>query len=122
VHMESDIYVIVAQELRKKSITYRFDISADLHIEGVNNAKLFGAIKRRYLHERGYPDLFIAHRARGFGGMFIEIKKDDKLKNDKHTKEQKEYHQRLNEQGYYVCFGMGLEDTLRKISWYLETE
>jgi VRR-NUC domain len=52
----------------------------------------------------GVPDLFLPVAARGYHGLYIEMKR---LKNSSTSPEQKEFISRLNEQGYLavVCKG-----------------
>ena len=102
-------------------IVYRFDLIADYKM----NFKVAMAIKRRYLHRVGYPDLFIAKCKNGYGGLYLELKatniykKDGTLRKDKHLEEQAKMHEKLRRDGYKVEFVVGYDEAVRAIDEYL---
>jgi len=85
-------------------------------------------VKNKLLHKRGHPDLFICQCVGGYGGLFIELKKeksevykqDGTYKKNAHLEEQIKYHEQLRKSGYKVVFGLGFEDTIIKIKDYLK--
>ena len=76
---------------------------------------------------RGLPDLMIFEPKANFHGMFVEIKKEGtpiikrngELVADEHIQEQYEMLDKLQRKGYYAIFGIGLEETIKKIDIYL---
>jgi len=104
-------------------VVYRFDLIADYKM----NAKVAMAIKRRYLHEVGYPDLFIAKCKNGYGGLYLELKatniykKDGTLRKDKHLQEQEKMHERLRRDGYKVQFVVGFDEAVKAIDEYIRS-
>jgi hypothetical protein len=61
--------------------------------------------------------------------MYLEIKtetespykKDGTLKKDVHLEEQYKVLEALSKEGYFATFGVGIEDCIKKIDWYLKT-
>lgn len=76
---------------------------------------------------RGYPDLFLAVPKGTFHGLFLELKRENAsvyLKNgtlstNEHIQEQAEVLQKLVNAGYYADFGIGFDDAIKKIDWYM---
>ena len=66
--------------------------------------------------KNGVPDLFLPVARRGFHGLFIEMKRDDK---QAPRPEQIEFMQFAEEQGYrdQVCYGY--QDAVNELEWYL---
>ena len=69
--------------------------------------------------KNGVPDLFLPVARRGFHGLFIEMKRDDK---QAPRPEQIEFMQFAEEQGYrdQVCYGY--QDAVNELEWYLGKE
>lgn len=73
------------------------------------------------------PDMFIALPSGKYHGMFIELKtkeaspylKDGSLSKDKHIQEQLQALKKLHELGYAAVFGVGFDDTRKKIDDYI---
>jgi len=107
-----------------KGLPFRFDIGADIKLT-IGQAS---RVKNKLLHRRGHPDLFICKCCGGYGGLFVELKKDKSevfkldggYKKNKHLEEQLEYHEELRKNGYKVVFGLGFDDTVNKIKEYLK--
>ena len=121
---EHQLYELVAVYMQKHypDVVYRFDLAADLKLT------IGQASRHKRLHPvRGYPDLFIAHKSRRKGGLFIEIKKADTrlFKRDgspasDHIEEQMFMLDRLNKAGYEAKFACGLEEIKQIIDEYLK--
>lgn len=105
-----------------KHMIYRYDI-ADLKLtmpQAVRLKKLQGG-------KKGFPDLFICEMRGGFGGLYIELKKDigevykknGEFKAGAHIQEQNKMHELLREKGYFVVYGFGFSDTVKKINRYM---
>jgi len=109
--------------LQYNGIIHRFDIGADVKLS--KKQAIF--VKYSLRHERGFPDLMIFEMRGGYGGLFIELKKDrDEVftksgdyRQDKHNVEQREFHIRLRKKGYRVEYGFGFKDTIEKIRAYM---
>ncbi len=105
-------------------VIYRFDLIADYKM----NFKVAMAIKRKYLHRVGYPDLFIAECRDGYGGLYLELKatniykKDGSLRKNEHLEEQAKMHEKLRKSGYRVEFAVGYDEAVRIIDEYLKDE
>jgi len=67
----------------------------------------------------GVPDLFIPVQRGGYGGLFIEMKRADGKPSDI-TKEQMEWLEQLNDNGYMATVCFGFEDAIRTIDGYLK--
>ncbi len=73
------------------------------------------------------PDMFIAFPNGKFHGMFIELKttdsspylQDGSISTIKHVQEQLQTLKKLHELGYAAVFGVGFEDTRKKIDNYM---
>jgi len=109
--------------LKYPNLIFRWDVGADIRLT-IGQAMV---IKNKLLHQKGYPDLFIARPVGGYAGLFLEVKqgfsevyrKDGTLKNNKHIREQAEMLDRLNALGYKAEFCLNLDDCMEKIDKYL---
>jgi hypothetical protein len=87
-------------------------------------AKKYAALKSG----RGIPDLFIAEPRGGYGGMFLEIKREEtviftkegKLYSDKHLHEQAVVLDRLMHRGYASYFAIGVRMASDLIDEYMK--
>ena len=96
-------------------IPFRFDQIDQVGARGgSNNKRIHGK------WSRGYPDLFIATKRGGFGGLFIELKATDNVPNTAHTREQANYHAVLRYNGYQVHFACGFKEAKKLIKKYLK--
>ena len=110
--------------LQHPKIIFRFDIGADINLP-IGLAK---KTKKIHKHKKGYPDLFIAQTNKMYSGLFIEIKtdfdniykKNGKLRNTPHIREQYSCLQELNARGYYAVFGCGVDEIINIIEDYLK--
>ncbi len=125
---ENDIYRLIALHLRTqyRSTPFRFDLA------GVNNSSQYSRGLYKSLNgDSGFPDLIIYQRSHPAFGQFvgcaIEVKvegtrirrKDGTLVADEHIREQAEWLKRLNDQGYYAAFGVGLTSCIELVDKYL---
>ena len=98
-------------------IPFRFDL-----IDKLGNRNIGRQVKE--LHgikfSRGYPDLFVATCRGVFGGLYLELKAEDKVPNTEHTRRQAGYHAVLRFNGYKCDFCCGLEDCKKKLKKYLK--
>lgn len=86
-------------------------------------AKKYSALKSG----RGIPDLFIAEPRGGYGGLFMEIKregtvifcKDGKLRKDEHLYEQANILDKLMHKGYASYFAIGVRMATDIIDEYM---
>ena len=120
---EYQICKVVAQYMRLQypKIPFRFDQAGyKLSIAQAGKNKAIQYCK-------GWPDLFIAEK-RGdfFNGCFIEVKKEGTRlfkRNgepaDIHIAEQRDCLDKLTKQGYFSCFGVGLDNCIEIIDKYL---
>lgn len=69
--------------------------------------------------KKGYPDLFLPVAARGYHGLFIELKRKDGTPSDV-TLEQRAWLDRLSVQGYRASVAFGWEDAANQITAYLD--
>ena len=135
---EALLYFRISQFMKRHypNVIYRFDVEAGLHarIRGEKSKpmvtllkQLVGRLKWSYGHEKGYPDLFIAHPANGRGGLYLELKREGARIHKKngdfvseHVERQALYLERLRDAGYGAFFAVGdevfnvLEDYLGK--------
>ena len=89
-------------------------------------AKKYSALKSG----RGIPDLFIAEPRGGYGGIFIEIKregevifnKDGSLRKDEHLHEQAKVLDKLMHKGYASYFAIGVRMATDIIDEYMAGE
>ena len=75
---------------------------------------------------RGWPDLFIARKNKGFAGCFIELKRTGtrlRKKNGEwaspHIAEQDNVQQKLRDEGYYAEFAVGFDEAVRQAEEYV---
>lgn len=87
------------------------------------------AVKHKKLQQsRAWPDLSIYHPTAKGSVLFLEIKKDfsevftkkGSLVSNEHIREQHEVLENLNNLGYYADWGLGFDNTKKKIDdWML---
>lgn len=65
--------------------------------------------------QKGAPDLFISIPNAYHHGMYVEMKSDDGVV----AKHQKEYHEILREQNYYVDVCWSVDEAIESISGYM---
>lgn len=65
--------------------------------------------------KKGIPDLFIAHCTTQYAGLFIEMK----TKTGQTSKEQKEWIERLEKQGYRATVCRGFNEAIKELENYL---
>lgn len=68
--------------------------------------------------KKGYPDISIFIPAKGYHGLFIEMKRTGKL--SKITKEQKDWVKNLNENGYFAKICYGCIDAINTVYEYFD--
>ena len=76
----------------------------------------YGAKMKRMGLRKGFPDLFIPTARQGFHGLFIELKRD-RLAYPK--KEQREWIEYLNRQGYHAVICWGVDEAIDEIKKYM---
>jgi hypothetical protein len=81
----------------------------------VNYGKFKGYILKQMGVRANIPDLMLYIAKGGFNGLFLEVKTNT----GKITKDQKEFHQRLLNQGYAVLGGYGIDNSIEIIKKYL---
>lgn len=82
--------------------------------EGKRSAA-YGARMKRLGLAKGFPDLFITLALSGFHGLFIELKRD---RTKRPTKEQREWIEYLNAEGYRAVVCYGAEEAIEEIKKY----
>jgi len=82
-------------------------------------SKTTGALIKAEGARAGFPDLGLLVQRHGYGALFIEMKR---VKGGRVKPEQKEWHDRLQAQGYRVevCYGAG--EAMNIIENYLEVK
>lgn len=88
-----------------------------IHIPNEQKAgpQFLGKLKKMGLI-KGVPDFFLAIPARGFPGMWLEIKATKK----KPTKDQMAFLNCMNDQGYLCKWSDDLDYSINTISYYLD--
>jgi hypothetical protein len=110
-------------------VLYHFDYA------GLGLSKAQSGKMKAIQGDRGYPDLFIIKvsyknpdtHSGIYHGLFIELKADGekiykmdgKTPVSEHITEQIKMIERLNKEGYYASFAIGLDNTKKLIDWYL---
>lgn len=64
----------------------------------------------------GVPDMMLAIKRKGYGGLFIELKRD---RTCKPSPEQTDWLNRLTAAGYFATVCHGLDSAVRTVEWYL---
>ena len=103
-------------QVNHTAVIFRFDLAADVPLP-IAIAKRNKALQGKW--STGYPDMLIAKCAKGFGGLYIELKATKTLHKSKHTDRQKVIHQILRNSGYMVEFAFGFDDFVRIVEDYL---
>lgn len=88
-----------------------------------NVTSIGAALRNKKLgYKKGVPDIFLPLPKGKYYGLFIEIKKDDNSKNKRsyHTRRQRNWCLYLNRLNYLAVMTVGLEETKKVISEYLE--
>jgi hypothetical protein len=81
----------------------------------------FSSVAKRLKDEgvkAGVPDVMLAVARRGFHGLFIEMK----VGKNKPTDEQKKWHRKLLNQGYWVETRYSWTEAVDTICWYLDED
>lgn len=119
---EAQIYEQVASWMRYQhpGVAFHMDL-AGVHNPSPRTRALYGRVNRR-----AWPDLVVAEPRAGYGGLYLEIKKDGtriKKRNgdwaSPHIEEQAEVLHELRTAGYVADFSVGFEQTKQMISSYL---
>lgn len=84
------------------------------------------AKRKRTRSRRGLPDLIILAQRRGYAGLMIELKAENKspykkngeLKTSEHIQEQAEVLRELEEEGYFATFCVGFGEAVAVIDNY----
>lgn len=109
-------------------IIFRSDYASGLHLTA-NQARVHASLQSG----RAWPDLFIYEPSRNFHGMALELKKEGttiilktgprkgKISSNPHLQEQAAMLNQLRHKGYYADFGVGFDDSVKKIRWYFKT-
>lgn len=120
-------------KLQNSVITYlraKYNVLA-IPLNTESNKTPFERYKSKYLGlHKGIPDLFIPTPRRGFNGLFLELKaegknvykKNGELLKNTHLEIQAKYHKKLNQAGFYACFGVGAKNTFKIIDWYFKNK
>lgn len=83
---------------------------------GARSARTGASLKRQGV-KAGVPDLFLPVARHGWHGLFIELKRKEQWHIDP---AQKEWHERLAEQGYSVVVCWGADEAVKVLEDYLE--
>lgn len=88
-------------------------------------------LNKRMQSSRSFPDISILIQSRGYGALFIELKKENtaiylkrgsrkgELVANEHIAEQALMLKELNKLGYFARFGVGFDACKKIIDWYL---
>lgn len=105
--------------LQAKVVQYVRTFYPEVIIASIPNGSGTSAKNRLHLFTEGMlagmPDLFIAHAAKGFNGLFIEMKTDI----GEESKAQKVLRKRLNDAGYLVYVARSDRTAIDLIEDYL---
>lgn len=109
-------------KLQYPNVMFLSDFGAGLHMTP-GNAQL----QNKQKSDHSFPDLMIFEQRGGYGGLFIEIKKDDSiflkdgctLKKDEHLFDQQRCMEELVKRGYFAQFGCGFDRIKSIIDFYL---
>ena len=124
--LESGIYKIIIELMRAKysNVFWMFDMS------GVALSKQTAKKVSGMRSNNGYPDFFILEPRKGFHAFFLEIKRAQnnpytpsghfKPKPDSHEAKQRAVLKMLRDRGYYAEFACGVDECIKRISWYLD--
>ena len=85
--------------------------------EGKRSLSYAARMKRMGLRS-GFPDLFVPLARGGYHGLFIEMK----YRKNKTTKEQKEWLERLNAEGYACAVCYNAAEAIKVIDMYCKNE
>lgn len=125
---EENLQLQICRYLRLQfpDLIFRSDYASGLHLT-INHARKHASMQSG----RAWPDLFIYKPLREFSGFALEIKKEGtviilktgprkgKITADKHIQEQARTINDLRHLGYYANFGVGFNDCIKQIHWYL---
>lgn len=108
-------------QVNHSEVIFRFDLAADLKLtigQAKRNKELHGKFNK------SYPDVFIAKCMHGYGGLYLELKKDSKdatVQDSQHVRDQDAMHKRLRQAGYKCVFAVGLEEAIEIVDDYLKS-
>lgn len=91
-------------------------------VDLVDKIGRFNGGKVKSLHgkwSRGYPDLFLPRRTKGYGGLYLEVKATATVHNTAHTRLQAVYHEVLRQQGFKVLFACGYDECIIAVNKYM---
>lgn len=80
---------------------------------------VYGAKLKKMGLRKGFPDMFIPTAKKGYHGLMVELKRDEK---SKPTAEQLQWVEYLNKQGYYACVCYGAGQAIEKIKNYFKEQ
>ncbi len=100
--------------LQYPDVLFNSDLSGSMKLT-IGQAKAL-----KYLRSnRGWPDIFIAEPRGNFAGFFLELKREGKIVNSQHVKEQKEMIKKLNDRGYFAFIAAGFDEAKKVIDAYM---
>lgn len=123
-NIEEKIQMEVAAYIRK-------NYPKVLFLSDASGIRLPMVLAKKAKSQRSYqfkiPDMFIARPVGGYAGMFLELKKDassvlnkqGQIRKQQHLNDQLYALTHLRKEGYYAVFGLGYEDAIREIEFYL---
>jgi len=101
-------------------VLFRFDQA------GLNLSKTQAGMNKAIQHSKGFPDLMILEKRAGYGGLFVELKREGARlfkKNGEpateHIGDQIVWINNLNKKGYATAFGLGFDGVKKLIDNYL---
>lgn len=126
---EESVQKRVCAYLKKNypDLDYHSDYAAGLHLT------MAQAVTRKALNSgRGWADLLVMKPSRGYGALFLELKKPGtsiyvtkgprkgELVKDEQIEIEAAFLKRMNDLGYLARFCVGYEASIKLINWYME--
>lgn len=122
-HPEFDLQVAVCNyiNLQYPNVDFMSDTVANLKLTKQQ------AGRNKKIQKKGFhcPDLLIFEPKGGYCGLFIELKakniykKDGALYKNDHLDNQQNTINRLKSKGYFACFSIGFDETIKLIDEYM---
>lgn len=116
---EAQLHKQICQYLKLKQVCFNTDMSGIKLTIG--QAKKMKSLRS----SRAFPDIVVYEPRGGYGGLFLEVKKETpykkngELKSSTHLKEQEDMINILNDKGYCASFAWSLDGAIELIERYL---
>lgn len=112
------VYTVRSEEVEQIHLSTWLKLKGIRHTASANGGKrsmMAGRKLKAMGMSKGFPDVEIPYRRGDYGGLYIEMKREE---GGKLSPEQVEWLEFLRSQGHYADFAEGFEEAKRMVEYY----